>query len=227
MWLCQCHLPMHPTCAQLELMRWCIIFIWNTRNIIFVKKFYSFLNVCNVLSELLGVETFFGSTGKHCALSILLLVLDSLCMSMGAGSLSRPFSKWSGHLSAAGEVLVLEQCWGDGCAPVRSLGVPPVPERTLLSAPPAAPTTSQLPWSHWSSSGGAASPGWPCAPAFPAPLSCPSAVCSRVLAPSQGTGETQDRGTLLFLSLQWAVWEGGRMELVGVTHFWGLKHHLL
>lgn len=127
---------------------------------------------------------------------------------------------------AASEVLVLEQCWGDGCAPVRSLGVPPVFEGTLLSAPPPAPAIFQLPWSHWDSSGGAASPGWPCPHALPAPLSCPSAVCRQLLAPSQGTGKTQDGGhCYLFLSLQ--VWEGGRMEPVGVTHFWGLNFHLL
>lgn len=94
-----------------EVVYYGIIFIQNTRNVIFVVKFCSHLNVCNVLSLLLkhhGVKTFLETLEN--TLSIFLLVLDGLCMSMGAGSLSRQYSKWSGHLScvAMGEVLSLE-----------------------------------------------------------------------------------------------------------------------
>lgn len=49
-------------------------------------------------------------------------------------------------------------------------------------------------------------------------------AAGRVLAPSQGTGAAQDRGTLLLLSLQWAVWEGGREDgACGCHPFLGVK----
>lgn len=143
-------------------------------------------------------------------------------MSMGAGSLPRPLSRWSGHLSAADEVLVLQQCWGDGCAPARSLGVPPVLGRTLLPAPAPAPTISQLPdptGAHQEQLLLQAGPVLVCS-LLPSPV--PWLFAGRVLALSQGTAETQDRGTVLFLSAMGSL--GGREDRARGCHpFLGVK----
>lgn len=61
----------------------------------------------------------------------------------------------------------------------------------------------------------------PCSPLLS--LSCLQAGCWH---PHRGQVKPRTGGhCCLFLSLQ--VWEGGRMEPVGVTHFWRLKFHLL
>lgn len=59
---------------------------------------------------------------------------------------------------------------------------------------------------------------------FPSPV--PQLFAGRVLAPSQGTGKPSTGGHC-YSSLCKSGREGGRMEPVGVTHFWGLKYHLV
>lgn len=108
-------------------------------------------------------------------------------------------------MSAAGEVLGRWMCT------IRSPGVPPAFERTLLSAPPPAPsccdptgTDQEELFSRLVLSS-----------ALPAPLCCP---CRQGAGTLTGAGETQDRGTLLLLSLQRAVWEGGREDGASGCH---------
>lgn len=126
-------------------------------------------------------------------------------MSVGAGSLSRPFSRWRGHLSAAGEVLGRWMCT------IRSPGVPqPLKGHCsqLHHQLPAAVIPLELIRRSCFSRLVLSS-------ALPAPLCCP---CRQGAGTLTGAGETQDRGTLLLLSLQRAVWEGGREDGASGCH---------
>lgn len=109
-----------------------------------------------------------------------------------------------GPSADGGDTCLLQvKCWGGGCAPSDHLGSPqPLKGHCsqLHHQLPAAVIPLELIRRSCFSRLVLSS-------ALPAPLCCP---CRQGAGTLTGAGETQDRGTLLLLSLQRAVWEGGR-----------------